>query len=149
LDTSASRRRSARAAWGRCDQRYTWSWTYALSARSAAKLGDSASARRAFERGLEVTHGDPELAYAYAKFLEATGDRDRNRAVVDEGLRSPALAETPVGEGELRLELAKDLARRGDLPRAGLELARATALIPHDDEARSEADSLLRRFAAK
>jgi TolB-like protein len=131
------------------EQRYTWPWTYALTAHSAAQLGDSAAAQRAFELGLEVTRGDPELAYAYVRFLRARGDRERTHTVIEQGLRSPALAETPVGEGELRLELAKELAMQGDAARARQELQRASALIPRDDEARPEADSLLRRLGMK
>ncbi len=130
------------------EQRYTWAWTYVLSARAAAQLGDSATARRSMERGLEVTR-DPELAYAYVRFLTQQGDRDRGRAVLDEALRSPALGESPVAEGELRLELAKDLIRRGDIARGREELQRAAKLIPADDEARPEADSLLRHYGLR
>ena len=131
------------------EQRYAWSWTYVLCARSAAMLGDSATAQRAFERGFEVAHEDPELAYAYVRFLRARGDQTGVRAVINKALASPTLAESPAGEGELRLELAKDLAIRGDASRARLELRRAVSLIPRADEARSEADSLLNRLGAK
>ncbi|MEO5987365.1 MAG: protein kinase [Candidatus Eisenbacteria bacterium] len=131
------------------EQRYSWSWTYVLSARSAAALGDLASARRAFELGLEVTRADPELSFAYAHFLHAQGDHDRSRAVVDQALRAPSLMESPVGEGELRLVLAKDLALRGDSVRARKELQRAVALLPQKDEAWAEADSLKRLFKLK
>jgi serine/threonine-protein kinase len=131
------------------DQRYGWAWTYVLSARSAARLGDTATAQRMFERGLEVTRADPELAYAYVRFLRSRGDRERSRVAIEEGLRSPALAESPVAEGELRLELAKDLATRREAVRAREELRRADALIPRGDEARPEADSLLRRFGLR
>jgi serine/threonine-protein kinase len=127
------------------EQRYKWAWTYVLSARSAVQLGDAATARRAFERGLEVTR-DPELAYAYVQILLLWGDRDRSRAVIDEALQSPLLGESPMAEGELRLELAKDLIARGDEPRARPELERAAALLPMEDEARPELDSLLQRF---
>ncbi len=131
------------------EQRYAWSWTYVLSARSAAALGDSASARRAFELGFEVTRADPELSYAYARFLHAQGDRIRGRAVIESALRTPSLMENPVGEGELRLERAKDIALLGDTVRAWKELQLAAALIPHDDEAWAETDSLLRHFKRK
>jgi hypothetical protein len=91
---------------------------------------------------MDVTHGDPELAYAYVRFLEAHGERGRIRSLIETGLRSPGLPETPAGEGELRLELTKDLLARGDSTRAREELAHAARLIPADDEARADADSL-------
>ena len=48
-----------RGDWARCvatmqpliAQRYSWSWTYYLSALASEKLGDVAAARRAFEEG--------------------------------------------------------------------------------------------------
>lgn len=123
-------------------QRYSWSWTYVLSARSADRLGDPEAARRAFDLGMEVTRGDPELAYAYIRYLETRGERARIRPIIETALRSPALAETPAGEGELRLELAKELLASGDSARGRDELARAARLIPADDEARAETDSL-------
>ena len=49
-----------------------------------------------------------------------------------------------MGEGELRLELAKDLSLRGNTARARQELKRATELIPPDDEARADCDSMAR-----
>ena len=54
-----------------------------------------------------------------------------------------------MGEGELRLELAKDLARQGSIVRARQELKRATVLIPLGDEARADADSMVRRLGLK
>jgi Flp pilus assembly protein TadD len=69
--------------------------------------------------------------------------------MIDEALRSPALAENPVGEGELRLELAKDLSRRGHTVRARQELRRAAQLIPREDEARAEADSLVQVLGSR
>jgi hypothetical protein len=125
-------------------QRYTWSWTYVLSARSAEQFGDLTGARDDFERGLEVTHGDPELAYAYARDLRTRGERQRIGAVLEQGLRSPSLAESPTGGGELRLEHAKLLAERGQGALARAELERACALLPREDEAWAEADSLRR-----
>ena len=130
------------------EQRYQWAWTYVLTARSEQRLGDVSGARRAFELGLEVTH-DPELGYAYVRFLREEGEHERVRPVIDEGLRSPILAESPVAEGELRLELAKELNAAGDQAQARAELRRAAALIPPDDEARPEADSLLHHFGMK
>ncbi len=129
------------------DQRYSWSWTYVLSARSAAQLGDSAEARRAYEQGYEVTKGDPELTWAYVNYLQAGGERERSRALIESALRSPTLAESPVAEGELRLELAKNLLVRGDAAAARVQLLRASPMIPKDDEERPEADSLLKLLA--
>jgi tetratricopeptide (TPR) repeat protein/TolB-like protein len=131
------------------EERYRWSWTYVLSAHSAAQLGDSAAAQRLFELGFEVTRADPELTYVYVRFLQARGDRQKSRAAIEAALRSPALAETPAGEGGLRLELAKDLAARGDDVRARQELRRAAELIPRSDEARPEADSLARLYGVR
>jgi Flp pilus assembly protein TadD len=131
------------------EQRYEWAWTYVLTARSAAQLGDSAAAQRAFELGFKVSRAEPELTYAYVRFLEARGDQSRSRSMIDEALRSPALAENPVGEGELRLELAKDLSRRGHTVRARQELRRAAQLIPREDEARAEADSLVQVLGSR
>jgi tetratricopeptide (TPR) repeat protein/TolB-like protein len=125
------------------EQRYEWAWTYALAARSAMHLGDAAEARRLFESGLEVTR-DPELGYAYVRFLRQQGDRERIRAVIEEGLRSPIIAESPVAEGELRVELAKELNARGDREQARAEIGRALVLLPRNDEAWPEADSLAR-----
>ena len=78
----------------------------------------------------------------YVRFLEHHGDLDRAHAVIEQALQSPTLADNPVGEGEVRLEQAKDLARRGDTAGARTAIARAAALIPRDDEARAEIDSL-------
>ena len=131
------------------EQRYSWSWTYVLSARSAERLGDYHGARRVLERGFEVTKADPELTYAYVRFLLARGDRGRIGGLIGEALRSPKVAETPIGEGELRLELARDLIRRGDSLHARQELQQAARLIPRDDEAWADADSLQRRLGMK
>jgi Flp pilus assembly protein TadD len=62
--------------------------------------------------------------------------------VIEQALESPALPDNPVGEGEVRLEQAKDLARHGDTAGARTALARAAQLVPRDDEARPEIDSL-------
>jgi TolB-like protein/Tfp pilus assembly protein PilF len=131
------------------EQRYSWAWTYVLTARSAAHLGDTTAAQRAFEQGIEISRGEPETAYAYILFLHTRGNQKRIREVVGQALQSPALAESPVGEGELRLELAKDLALNGNTVRARQELERASELIPRDDEARAEADSMLRQLRMK
>ena len=131
------------------DVRYKWVGTYLLGGRSAARLGDSTFARRIYEQGIELSGANPELAYDYALFLEAAGDRDRIRTVIDQALRSPTLAENPVGEGELRLQFAKSLVTRGDMVHAREELRHASTLIPEGDEARAEADSLLRRFGMR
>ena len=124
------------------EQRYKWAWTYVLTARSHEKLGDLAAARRAWELGTEVTQ-DPELLYAYVRFLRQQGDHARCRPIIDQGLRSPAIGENPVAEGELRLELARDHLMRGNQAQARAELERASRLIPQGDEARPDADSLL------
>jgi len=124
------------------EERYRWAWTYVLTARSAEELGDTATARRAFDLGMEVSGGDPELTYLYVRFLERRGDLDRAHTAIEQALQSPTLADNPVGEGEVRLEQAKDLSRRGDTAGARTALARAVALIPGDDEARAEIDSL-------
>ncbi len=131
------------------EQRYAWGWTYVLTARAAAQLGDTTAAQRAFELGFEISRAEPEVAYAYVRFLHSRGDQTRIRAVIDQALRYPALAESPVGEGELRVELAKDLALRGNMVRARQELRRASELIPREDEARAEADSMMLRLGLK
>jgi TolB-like protein/tetratricopeptide (TPR) repeat protein len=131
------------------EQHYAWVGTYLLGGRSAALLRDSTAARRIYEEGIEITGANPELAYAYVLFLEGSNDRVRIRSVIERALRSPTLGENPVGEGELRLQYAKDLAARGESQRAREELQRAIALIPGDDEARPEADSLARRFGMR
>jgi TolB-like protein/tetratricopeptide (TPR) repeat protein len=123
------------------EQRYSWAWTYVLSARSAAQLGDTTEARRAYELGFEVTK-DTELAWAYANWLQSHGERKRSREMIEAGLKSPTLAESPMAEGELRLELAKNMLAQGEGAPARRELAHALRLIPPLDEARPEADSL-------
>jgi len=128
------------------EQRYSWAYTYVLSARSAAHLGDSTKARALYQTGLEVSHAEPELAYPYAQFLHLLGDNDAARKVIDAGLASPTLAEGPIAEGELRLELARNYALRGDDAHAKEQLLKASPLIPKDDEAREDADSLLKHF---
>ncbi|HTO90701.1 MAG TPA: hypothetical protein VMJ70_06175 [Candidatus Sulfotelmatobacter sp.] len=75
-----------------------------------------------------------------------TGDRGKIEGAIEQALRSPALGESPAGEGELRLELAKQMIAKGDRQRAREELDRATRLLPADDEARAEADSLQARL---
>ena len=129
------------------DQRYEWAWTYVLTARSASILGDADRARRSFELGLEVTH-DPELGYAYVRFLRDLGDRERLRAVLDQSMRSPVLAESPVCAAELLLEHGKELALAGDRARARAAVERASRDIPKGDEARADADSMLQVVAA-
>jgi len=131
------------------EQRYGWAYTYVLSARSAAALGDTTAALRAFELGYQVTKAEPELTYAYVLFLHARGEWQKARPKLDESLKTPALRENPVGEGELRLELAKSLSVQGDEARAREELRRATQLIPREDEARADADSMLQHFGMK
>jgi len=124
------------------EERYRWAWTYVLTARAAEQLGDTTTARRAFDLGMEISRGDPELTYMYVRFLERRGDLDRAHAVIEQALKSETLADNPVGEGEVRLEQAKDLARRGDTAGARTAIARAVELVPRDDEARAEVDSL-------
>jgi Flp pilus assembly protein TadD len=96
---------------------------------------------------MEVTHGNSELAYAYAQFLHRRGDEQRAHEVIRQALASPTLQDNPVGEGEIRLEEAKDRARLGDLAGARIAISRAAALIPRDDEAWPEADSLRKALA--
>ena len=131
------------------EQRYTWAWTYALYGHAAANLGDSTAAQRALDLGFEVTKADPELSCDYAYFLRMRGNQARAREVLEQALQSTALAESPVAEGELRLELAINLAARGDRLRARQELQRSLALLPPDDEAQVEADSLRRVLGMK
>ena len=128
------------------EQRYAWPWTYVLSGRSALELGELPMARRTFDLGFEIAQGEPEFTYAYVKFLAEHGDRGKIEGAIEQALRSPALAESPAGEGELRLELAKQMIAKGDRQRAREELDRATRLLPADDEARAEADSLQARL---
>jgi len=128
------------------EQRYRWAWTYVLTARSAEQLGDSTAARRAFDLGMEVSGANPELAYVYATFLHRHGDHERVHDVVEQALKSPTLADNPVAEGEVRLEQAKDRARLGDMVGARTAIARAVALLPKDDEAWVETDSLRKLY---
>jgi tRNA A-37 threonylcarbamoyl transferase component Bud32/TolB-like protein len=140
--------------WRRCidtlrplvDQSYSWAYTYVLSARSSMQLGDTAAALAFYQKGFEVTKAEPELAYPYAQLLHSRRDWKRGRAVVEAGLRSPTLAEGPIAEGELRLELAKNLSANGDAAHAREQLLKASPLIPKEDEARADADSMLAHF---
>ena len=91
-----------------------------------------------------ITKAEPELVYKYAQFLHEQRDWKRGREVVEAGLRSPTLAEGPIAEGELRVELAKNLSAQGDDVHAREQIQRASPLIPKDDEARADADSMLR-----
>src|SRR4029079_19541093 len=109
-------------------QRYSWAYTYVLSARSAERLGDLAKAKSLYETGLEVSKGEPELAYPYARFLHERGDDVNARRVIETGLASPTLAESPIAEGELRLELAKNYAGHDDA-QARAQLLKASPLI--------------------
>ena len=131
------------------DQRYTWGYTYVLAARSAAQLGDTTSALRIFETGYDVTRAEPEFTYAYVHFLHARGEWKKTRPLLERSLQSPALGDNPIGEGELRLELARTLSVAGDVARAREELRRASPLIPREDEARADADSMLQHFGMK
>jgi len=131
------------------DQRYSWAYTYVLTARSAAQLGDTTTALQVLQQGYEVSNAEPEYTYAYVKFLHEHGDWEKSRPLIERALQSPTLAESPIAEGELRLELAKSLSLHGDSGRARQELRRASSLIPPEDEARADADSLLRHFGMK
>lgn len=127
------------------ESRYEWAWTYLLAGRSLAKLGREGEARRMFELGLEVTHGNPELAYAYARHLEEQGELDRARALLVDTERSPALAETPTFEARIRLEMAKFYENDGAADSARAEYRRALAHAPHgSDEARAATTGLAR-----
>ena len=131
------------------DQRYTWGYTYVLAARSAAQLGDTTRALRIFETGYDVTNAEPEFTYAYVHFLHSRGEWKKTRPLLERSLQTPALGDNPIGEGELRLELARTLSVQGDVARAREELRRATQLIPPGDEARADADSMLQHFGMK
>jgi TolB-like protein len=125
------------------EQRFSWSWTYVLSARSAVHLGDTTAALRTYRLGWEVTQADPELTYVYARFLESIGRAGQVPPLVERALQSEKLPETPAGEGALRMLLAKSLQASGRADRAREEIRRADALVPASDEARPELDSLL------
>jgi TolB-like protein/tetratricopeptide (TPR) repeat protein len=118
--------------------RYEWAWTYLLAGRALAKLGREDEARRMFELGLDVTHGNPELAWAYARHLEEVGRLDRARSLLADAERSPALSQTPTFEARIRLEMAKFYENDGLADSARAEYRRALARAPHDsDEARA------------
>jgi tetratricopeptide (TPR) repeat protein len=127
-------------------QRYSWAYTYVLSAKSAIALGDTSRARSLYETGFEVSKGEPELAYAYAKYLHEIGDDTNARRVIDAGLASPTLAEGPIAEGELRVELARNYQHRGDDANARAQLLRAAPLVPKEDEAWPDVDSLMKHY---
>ncbi len=129
--------------------RYEWAWTYVLAGRAQAALGHPDEAARCFETGLEVTHGNPELAYVYATFAESRADTLRARALLARAERSPALPQTPEYEALIRLAMARldERDRRPDSARA--EYARALAVAsPGSDPAR-EARAGLARVGAR
>jgi TolB-like protein len=129
--------------------RYEWAWTYLLAGRSLANLGRDDEARHMFELGLDVTHGNPELAYAYARHLEERGQLDRARALLVEAERSPALAETPTFEALIRLDMAKFYENDGLEDSARAEYRRALARAPHGSEAARAATTGLARLAER
>jgi hypothetical protein len=84
--------------------------------------------------------------YPYAKLLHVLRRWDEGKAAVDAGLRSPTLAEDPIAEGELRLELAKNLSARGDHAHAKEQVWRAAPLIPKGDYAEADMDSMRKLY---
>jgi TolB-like protein/tetratricopeptide (TPR) repeat protein len=116
------------------EQRWTWSWTYILSALSHAKLGQAEQARRTWEIGMEVTHDDPEVAWAYSEFLRDTGDLPGSRRIVFAAAGSPKLAQSPDAEADLSLSMARFFVEEGKPDSARAMYARAVALLPPEDE---------------
>ncbi|HET7225924.1 MAG TPA: serine/threonine-protein kinase [Candidatus Eisenbacteria bacterium] len=88
-------------------ERWTWAWSYVLASRAHAQLGRADEARRTLELGMQVTHGEPELALEYARFLQQHGDERAARQVLTTALHSSQLPETPECETAIRSELAK------------------------------------------
>jgi TolB-like protein len=129
--------------------RYEWAWTYLLAGRSLAKLGRESEARRMFELGLDVTHGNPELAYTYARHLEETGGLDHARALLVEAERSPVLSQTPTFEALIRLEMAKFYENDGLADSARAEYRGSLALAPHGSDAARAAAAGLARLAER
>ena len=142
--------------WDRCvevleplvRERWTWAWTYLLTARSYEKLGRLPDARRTFAAGLDVTGGNPELAFAFVGFLDAHGDSSAARRLLVAASRSPGLAETPEFEGDIRLELGRRLEAEGRADSARIQYARVVAVLPADAAEVREARAGLKRLSA-
>jgi hypothetical protein len=120
-------------------QRYTWAWTYVLSAQSFARTGHPDSADAAFALGYEVTHHDPELAFVWAAWLGNHGHRDRKQVLLEEALRDERLADASASQ--IHLELAKDADAVRDTARVRVEITHALALAPHGSEERGAIDA--------
>ena len=139
--------------WERCvevldplvKERWTWAWTYVLSARAYDKLGRLADARRTLETGMQVTHRTPELAFVQAQFLSAHGDSVAARGLLLEASRSPELAETPEVESEIRLDLGRSYEAAGRADSARVQYRRAAAVVPAGSEEARAARAALRR----
>ena len=128
------------------DQNYSWAYTYVLSAIAATRLGDTTAALSYYKKGVEVTKAQPDLVYPYVRLLHQLRRWDDGKAAIEAGLRSPTLAEDPVAEGELRLELAKNLSLRGDHAHAKEQVWRAAPLIVKGDEAEADLDSMRKLY---
>ena len=139
--------------WERCiealeplvKERWTWAWTYVLTARSYEKLGRLEDARRTYQLGLDVTHRNPELAFIYSGFLAAHGEARAARDVLVETSRSPELAETPGFETQIRLELGKLYEAEGRADSARSQYQRILAGLPTDTDQAKAAREGLRR----
>jgi len=119
-------------------QRYTWSWTYVLTARSFEHTGHPDSAQAAFELGYEVTRHDPELAFVYAVWLGQHGQRERRHTMLQEALKDERLE--AASASQVHLELAIDADAAGDSAGVRSEIGRALALAPPGSDERGEID---------
>ena len=125
--------------------RYEWAWTYVLAGRAHAALGHPDQAIRRYETGMEVTHGNPELACVYAMYLESRGDSTKARELLEQAERSPGLPQTPYFESVIRLELAKLHERAGRADSARAEYARSLVhATPGSQEALADSAALVR-----
>ena len=130
-------------------ERWTWGWTYVLTARAQEQLGRVDEARRTLALGMEVTGRNPELAFVDAQFLERHAEPGAARDVLLAASRSPALAETPEFEAQIRNELGRMDESRGERDSARAEFARALAVSPPGAQEAKTAAAALRRLGAR
>lgn len=125
-------------------QRYEWGWTYMLLARAHSKLGQENDARRAFELGIEVTRGNPELRNAYAQLLVAAGEEAKALVQLEEAMRSPDLAQWPEGAASLQLTLGRLQQQAGRLEAARNAYRKCLAIAAPGGEIAVEAAGRLK-----
>ena len=129
--------------------RYEWAWTYILAAGARDEVGRSDDARRVFELGMDVTHANPEVAFAFARFLEKRGQLARAQELLLQAERSPDLEQTPEFEAAIRVEMAKFYENAGKADSARAEYVRARALASRGSEESRAAAAGLRRLSER